>query len=46
LKSVTRETPKVCFPSPSLLHFRGGRGAISKEAYPDLDAFWKDLAKV
>ena len=46
LKSVTKETPKVCFPSPSLLHFRGGRGAISKEAYPDLDAFWKDLAKV
>ncbi len=46
LKSVTKETPKACFPSPSLLHFRGGRGAISKEAYPDLDAFWKDLAKV
>jgi len=46
LKSVTKETPKSCFPSPSLLHFRGGRGAISKEAYPDLGEFWADLAKV
>ena len=46
LKSVTKETPKSCFPSPSLLHFRGGRGAISKDAYPDLAEFWKDLAQV
>jgi 5-methyltetrahydropteroyltriglutamate--homocysteine methyltransferase len=45
LKSATKETPKVCYPSPSLLHFRGGRGAISKEAYPDLAPFWTDLAK-
>jgi 5-methyltetrahydropteroyltriglutamate--homocysteine methyltransferase len=45
LKSVAKETPKVCYPSPSLLHFRGGRGAISREAYPDLEPFWKDLAK-
>ncbi|HEY7610634.1 MAG TPA: 5-methyltetrahydropteroyltriglutamate--homocysteine S-methyltransferase [Alphaproteobacteria bacterium] len=46
LKSVAKVTPKVCYPSPSLLHFRGGRGAISKEAYPDLEPFWADLAKV
>jgi 5-methyltetrahydropteroyltriglutamate--homocysteine methyltransferase len=46
LKSVAHAMPKVCVPSPSILHFRGGRGAISKEAYPDLDAFWRDLAKV
>jgi len=46
LKSVTKETPKSCFPSPSLLHFRGGRGAISKDAYPDLAEFWSDLAQV
>lgn len=45
LKSVTKAVPKVCYPSPSLLHFRGGRGAISKEAYPDLEPFWGDLAK-
>ena len=33
-----RSTPKVCIPSPSMLHFRGGREAISAEVYPDLDA--------
>ncbi len=44
LKSVTARTPKVTIPSPTMLHFRGGRGAISKEAYPDLDAFYADVA--
>jgi 5-methyltetrahydropteroyltriglutamate--homocysteine methyltransferase len=36
--------PKVTIPSPTMLHFRGGRGAISKEAYPDLEAFFEDVA--
>jgi 5-methyltetrahydropteroyltriglutamate--homocysteine methyltransferase len=44
LKGATSNTPKVCIPSPSMLHFRGGRDAISAEAYPDLDAFYRDLA--
>jgi 5-methyltetrahydropteroyltriglutamate--homocysteine methyltransferase len=44
LKSVTTRTPKVTIPSPTMLHFRGGRGAISKDAYPDLDAFYADVA--
>ena len=44
LKSVTRRTPKVTIPSPTMLHFRGGREAISREAYPDLDAFYADVA--
>jgi len=44
LKSVTRRTPKVTIPSPTMLHFRGGREAISKEAYPDLEAFYADVA--
>jgi 5-methyltetrahydropteroyltriglutamate--homocysteine methyltransferase len=44
LQSVTARTPKVTIPSPTMLHFRGGRGAISKEAYPDLDAFYADVA--
>ena len=44
LKSVTSRTPKVTIPSPTMLHFRGGRGAISKDAYPDLDAFYADVA--
>ena len=44
LKSVTTRTPKVTIPSPTMLHFRGGRGAISKEAYPDLETFYADVA--
>jgi 5-methyltetrahydropteroyltriglutamate--homocysteine methyltransferase len=44
LKSVTKRTPKVTIPSPTMLHFRGGREAISKEAYPDLEAFYDDVA--
>ncbi|MFO1413708.1 MAG: 5-methyltetrahydropteroyltriglutamate--homocysteine S-methyltransferase [Burkholderiales bacterium] len=45
LRSVTTRTPKVTIPSPTMLHFRGGRGAISTEAYPDLEAFYEDVAK-
>jgi 5-methyltetrahydropteroyltriglutamate--homocysteine methyltransferase len=44
LKGVARRTPKVCIPSPSMLHFRGGRAAISEQVYPELDAFFADLA--
>jgi 5-methyltetrahydropteroyltriglutamate--homocysteine methyltransferase len=44
LKRVTERTPKVSIPSPSMLHFRGGREAISAVVYPDLEAFWRDLA--
>ena len=39
-------TPKVTIPSPTMLHFRGGRAGISKEAYPELDpVFYDDVAK-
>ena len=39
-------TPKVCIPSPTMLHFRGGRAGISKQAYPELDpVFYDDVAK-
>jgi 5-methyltetrahydropteroyltriglutamate--homocysteine methyltransferase len=44
LKSVTRRTPKVTIPSPTMLHFRGGREAISRQAYPELEAFFADVA--
>ena len=43
LKSEVAQTPKVCIPAPSMLHFRGGREAISKAAYPDLEEFFEDL---
>ncbi len=45
LKSCTRRVPKVCIPSPTMVHFRGGREAIDAAAYPDLDAFFDDLAR-
>ncbi len=44
LKSVTKQTPKVTIPSPTMLHFRGGRDAIDAEVYPDLDQFYADVA--
>ena len=45
LKSCTGRTPKVTIPSPTMLHFRGGRGAISREAYPDMEGFYEDVAR-
>jgi 5-methyltetrahydropteroyltriglutamate--homocysteine methyltransferase len=45
LKAHTRVTPKMTIPAPSTLHFRQGRAAISKQVYPELDAFFDDLAK-
>jgi 5-methyltetrahydropteroyltriglutamate--homocysteine methyltransferase len=44
LKSLATQTPKMTIPSPSMLHLRGGRAAISRGAYPDLTEFWVDVA--
>jgi 5-methyltetrahydropteroyltriglutamate--homocysteine methyltransferase len=44
LQSVTHVTPKVTIPSPTVLHFRGGRQAVDRDAYPDMDSFFADLA--
>jgi 5-methyltetrahydropteroyltriglutamate--homocysteine methyltransferase len=48
LKSVAPEgtVAKLTIPSPSMLHYRGGRAVIDQAAYPDMDAFWRDLAEV
>ncbi len=46
LKSVTKGTPKLTIPSPSMMHYRGGRAAIDASVYPDMEAFWDDLAQV
>ena len=46
LASVTKQTAKQCIPSPSLVHFRTGRGGVDKAAYPEMDAFFGDLAAV
>jgi len=45
LTSVTRQTPKVTIPSPTMVHFRGGRQTIDIEAYPDMTEFFADLAQ-
>ena len=45
LRGQTQRTAKVTLPSPTMLHFRGGRGAISRGAYPDLEAFYDDVAR-
>ena len=46
LASVTSRTPKLCIPSPTILHMRGGRDAVDKKAYPDMEDFFSDLAQV
>jgi 5-methyltetrahydropteroyltriglutamate--homocysteine methyltransferase len=46
LRSVTTKTAKFCIPSPSILYHRGGRAAVSAEAYPDLDELWADVGRV
>jgi 5-methyltetrahydropteroyltriglutamate--homocysteine methyltransferase len=46
LKSLTQAVPKLTLPSPSVLHFRGGRDAIDRHAYPQLEEFYADLARV
>ena len=42
--TVTRAVPKLTIPSPSMVHYRGGRAAIDEAVYPDLEAFWDDLS--
>jgi 5-methyltetrahydropteroyltriglutamate--homocysteine methyltransferase len=46
LKSVTTRTAKVTIPSPSMLHFRGGRGGVDQAAYPDMEQFFEDVIAV
>jgi methionine synthase II (cobalamin-independent) len=46
LKSVCRVTPKITIPSPSNLHFRGGRQMVDEKAYPEMSEFFADLGKV
>ena len=42
--TVTTAVPKLTIPSPSMVHYRGGRAAIDESVYPDLDQFWDDLS--
>jgi 5-methyltetrahydropteroyltriglutamate--homocysteine methyltransferase len=46
LVSIARVTPKITLPSPTVMHFRGGREAIDAKAYPDIADFYDDLARL
>lgn len=46
LRSVTKGTAKQTIPSPTNMHFRGGRKVIDAKAYPALDDFYADLARL
>jgi 5-methyltetrahydropteroyltriglutamate--homocysteine methyltransferase len=42
-ETVTTSVPKLTIPSPSMVHYRGGKAAIDPLVYPDLDSFWAGL---
>lgn len=46
LKANTKAVPKMTIPSPTVLHFRGGRKSISQAVYPDMDGYFEDLGKL
>jgi 5-methyltetrahydropteroyltriglutamate--homocysteine methyltransferase len=37
-------TAKLTIPSPSMVHYRGGRASIDPTVYPDEEQFWSDLS--
>lgn len=41
--TVTSATPKLTIPSPSMVHYRGGRASIDDAVYPEMEQFWRDL---
>jgi 5-methyltetrahydropteroyltriglutamate--homocysteine methyltransferase len=45
LKANTKRTPKMTIPSPSMLHYRGGRKMIDSSVYPSMDEFYRDLSQ-
>src|SRR5213080_2469835 len=40
---VTTSVPKLTIPSPSMVHYRGGKASIDESVYPSMDEFWADL---
>src|SRR5882762_190123 len=43
LKAIAGRTPKLCLPSPTWIHMRGGRQTVSESIYPDIEEFWNDI---
>lgn len=46
LQAQTQRVAKVTMPSPTRLHFHGGREAVSREAYPDIEDFFADVVRI
>jgi len=44
-QAVSSATPKLTIPSPSMLHYRGGRASVDETLYPDMEQFWADLVR-
>jgi 5-methyltetrahydropteroyltriglutamate--homocysteine methyltransferase len=44
-QAASAAVPKLTIPSPSMVHYRGGKAAIDPRVYPDLDGFWSDLVR-
>jgi 5-methyltetrahydropteroyltriglutamate--homocysteine methyltransferase len=42
-RTVTTNVPKLTIPSPSMVHYRGGKASIDDSVYPTLEEFWADL---
>jgi 5-methyltetrahydropteroyltriglutamate--homocysteine methyltransferase len=42
-QTATNVLPKLTIPSPSMVHYRGGKAAIDQDVYPEMEAFWADL---
>jgi len=45
LKERTKRTPKLCLPSPTWIHMRGGRKTVDQGVYPDIEEFWADIVR-
>ena len=45
LRERTRAAAKMTIPSPSVLHFRGGRRAVNPAVYPEMEEFYRDLGR-
>ena len=46
LKAAVNVSAKITIPSPTRLHFHGGRAAVSSTAYPDIEEFFADVVSV
>ena len=45
LAAATTAAAKITIPSPSRLHFHGGRNVVSSTVYPDIEAFFADVVR-